>query len=283
MLSYDQLINVRINVPSLNSSSTSSELQSNDLPLKDNHVDIYLIQPQLVNGALRKTLSEIVTSAEQEKINKKRTDTAQRDALLTRVLIRTVLSRYAALSPLQWIFDKGWNGKPFISDTCRSKTFDIEFNLSHAKDLIACAVTKNTPLGIDVEYTKRKSDTYKLAPRYFSDYEVNNLEALPYEEQRVAFYNYWTLKESYIKACGDGLSIPLNHFSFDISEPNNIKLSFDQARNDNPVNWKSLLFNVTNDHKMALTVKTQEKAITTTIYLMDEHGKFQPASLPIEN
>jgi len=259
----------------------SNTQQLSPLLLKEGHVDIYLIQPQMINEILQQLLSSIITDEEQEKIKKKRTETAQRDALLTRVLARTVLSRYAAIPPKQWTFDKGWNGKPFISKTCPKNTHDIEFNLSHAKKLIACAVTKSSPLGIDVEYTKRKSDTYKLAPRYFSTSEIKALEAQPYNKQPEEFYNYWTLKESYIKACGDGLSIPLNHFSFDISNPNHIELNFDKARSDNSADWQSLLFNVSDDHKMALTVKTQKQSITTTVYLMNEQGEFQQISLPL--
>lgn len=277
---------------SLNSPLILKLHQLNDLLLIEGHVDIYLIRPQMVSETLQKALSKIITGAEQEKINKKRSNTAQRDALLTRALIRTVLSRYVPLSPVKWAFNSGWNGKPFVSETCINNANDIEFNLSHAKDLIVCAITKSTPLGIDVEYNKRKSDTYKLAPRYFSESETFDLQAKPYDEQAVEFYNYWTLKESYIKACGDGLSIPLNHFSFDITEPNDIKLNFDAARNDNPAHWKSLLFDVTPDHKMALTVKIepikieskkieQPCVISTTIYVMNDNGEFEEASLPL--
>ena len=58
-------------------------------------------------------------------------------------------------------------------------------------------------------------------------------------------------------------------------------MNFDKARNDNSADWQSLLFNVSDDHKMALTVKTQKQSITTTVYLMNEQGEFQQISLPL--
>lgn len=263
----------------------------NSLPLSDAHVDIYLVRPQILDKEVHDFFKIITSTKEQEKINKKRTDKGKQDALITRGLIRCVLSRYAPIAPNDWTFDTGFNGKPSVSDECLLTENDIEFNLSHANGLIACAITKSQPLGIDVEYTERNSDTYKLAPRYFSESENRDLQTKPYNKQPLEFYKYWTLKESYIKACGGGLSIPLNHFSFDITKPDDIKLSFDAARDDNPAHWKSLLFDVTEDHKMALTVKvesvkielteTEQPCVSTTVYVMNNNGEFQVTSLPL--
>lgn len=297
MICYSPIIRVIKDkiVPSSNSSpankNTQNSLQLDSLSLKMAHVDIYLVRPQMLDKEVHGFFKTITSTKEQEKINKKRTDKGKQDALITRGLIRCVLSRYASVAPIDWTFDTGWNGKPSVSDECLPTANDIEFNLSHANGLIACAITKSQPLGIDVEYTERNSDTYKLAPRYFSESENRDLQTKPYNEQPLEFYKYWTLKESYIKACGGGLSIPLNHFSFDITKPDDIKLSFDAARNDTPAHWKSFLFDVTEDHKMALTlkiealkietVKAEQPCITTTIYVMNNNGEFEIASLPL--
>lgn len=280
------IIHARNNIVSSSTSLLSQLSILNALTLEQSHVDIYLVRPNKLNSKVHNFFKEIISSSEQEKIEQKRTNNDKQDALITRGLIRCVLSRYKPLTPNQWQFKKGWNGKPSVSSTCLSTENDIEFNLSHANGLIACAITKSSPLGIDVEYTKRKSNTYKLASRYFSESENADLNAQPYDQQPIEFYNYWTLKESYIKACGDGLSIPLKHFSFDITVPQNIKLNFDAARDDNPVHWTSLLFNVSDDHTMALTVKKaptniQQQEISTTIYEMNEHGEFEITSLPL--
>jgi len=222
--------------------------------LTDNNVDIWLIEPHLIAPETVDSLKQTITDAELIRATAKRGATAQRDAIITRALIRLVLSQYQDIEPLNWGFEIGFNGKPYISDD----DFGLSFNLSHATNLIACAVTRHHDIGIDVEYTKRASDTYKLAPRYFSPQEVEALQALPYEQQAIDFYHYWTLKEAYIKACGDGLAIPLNHFSFTIDNELRAAISFSPQRNDQPQHWQHSLYQPTSDHKMGLSVRVAD-------------------------
>lgn len=245
------------------------------------HIDIYLVEPQSLSSDVLSQYQQIISSEESDKAQKRYSDDGRRDALITRGLVRSVLSQYADISPSYWQFDKGWNGKPFIKDINNQPT-ELEFNLSHAHQLIALAITKDTPLGIDVEYTKRKSDTKKLAPRYFSATETAALQSLPDNEQQSGFYDYWTLKESYIKACGDGLAAPLHHFSFDVNDKENIALSFDEARDDNSDDWHSKLYMVSDDHKMALTVKASPKAqLNVRIFKLNQDGEAMECQLPL--
>jgi len=207
----------------------------------------------------------LLSGDETIKVNRYIKVSDQHSALITRAFIRCILSHYDVVEPQEWQFGRGFNGKPYLKDS----PIALEFNLSHASNMIVCAVTKSYPLGIDVEYTKRKSDTYKLAPRYFSPTEVDALLQFEHLQQPWHFYDYWTLKESYIKACGDGLAIPLNHFSFDLSNRSEVKLSFSPLRDDNPEHWQSWLFEASEDHRMALTVKAprRENITLTTRYL----------------
>lgn len=69
--------------------------------------------------------------------------------------------------------------------------------------------------GVDVEDLKRSTNTaYEDICRYFSTREIEDLLELPEKQKKQRFFDYWTLKESYIKARGMGLSIPLDKFSF---------------------------------------------------------------------
>ena len=77
--------------------------------------------------------------------------------------------------------------------------------------LIAIAADSN--VGVDLEYIRAQSEYADIARRFFSTAEVDYLSALPSHLYAEAFFSCWTKKEAYLKACGEGLAIPLNSFS----------------------------------------------------------------------
>jgi 4'-phosphopantetheinyl transferase len=79
--------------------------------------------------------------------------------------------------------------------------------------MVACAVALAHDVGVDVEDTTRLGETIDIAERFFSKTEVEELRALPAHLQRERFFDYWTLKEAYVKGRGMGLSIPLHKFT----------------------------------------------------------------------
>lgn len=97
----------------------------------------------------------------------------------------------------------------------------IDFNLSHSGDWVACAVGRDCRVGVDIESPRRPHAYRALAAEYFSERECKRLAALPDQACREAFYELWTLKESYLKARKLGIStvglttefVPLNDAS----------------------------------------------------------------------
>ena len=102
----------------------------------------------------------------------------------------------------------GKYGKPYLTDYP-----DLFFNLSHSGNRVMCAVS-DREVGCDVQQIK----TYdrKLAERFFCPEECQHIAAAGAEERDVLFFRYWTLKESFIKNLGRGLSLPLQEFSIDL-------------------------------------------------------------------
>jgi 4'-phosphopantetheinyl transferase len=109
-------------------------------------------------------------------------------------------------------FDYNEYGKP-----CILEPKDIHFNISHSGDWVVCAID-NKPIGIDVETIKPID--LNIARRFFTVEEYNHLMKKDEYNRIRYFYMLWTLKESYIKAIGKGLKIPLNSFSFTIENGN---------------------------------------------------------------
>ncbi len=128
-------------------------------------------------------------------------------SLIGEILVRKIICQKLELSNDQIVFKTNSYGKPYLVGYP-----DFHFNISHAGDWVVCAVDKKQ-VGVDIE--KIKPIDYKIAKRFFSKQEYQDLmrkESLDY------FYKLWTLKESYIKAMGKGLSIPLDLFTIKVDK-----------------------------------------------------------------
>lgn len=86
------------------------------------------------------------------------------------------------------------------------------FNMTHAGDCVAAAVAE-APVGIDAEAVR--SAPYEVMTRVFTAHEIRQIDAAPDRDR--AFFTFWTLKESYIKALGLGFSFPLREVEFTLA------------------------------------------------------------------
>lgn len=125
-------------------------------------------------------------------------------------VLRAILSCYLHSTPEQVSFRYSSYGKPSLSEESGDDT--LRFNLSHSHGLALYAVTRGREVGIDLERIRPEVEVEQIARRFFSRREVATLLALPKTLQREAFFLCWTRKEAYIKARGEGLSLPLDQF-----------------------------------------------------------------------
>ena len=181
--------------------------------------------------------------------------------LVTWALARTMLSSYADISPKAWEFGNNQYGRPHISGPVSAP--NLRFNLSHTRNLIACIVAPEFDVGIDVEDCRRNISGPAIARRYFSAREVAAFERLTKNEQAAAFFEYWTLKEAYVKAVGRGISLGLARFSFELDdrslrvddpERRPPRISFD-GLNDDPATWQFAQYKPTPHHAMAIAIR----------------------------
>lgn len=174
--------------------------------------------------------------------------------VIGRALARTMLSRYADVAPRDWPIAIDERGRPFLRHRPRGAP-DLRFNLSHTPGLIACATTIGREVGIDVEHIGRDVSHQGIPERFFSAREVADLRALPPDQQSIVFFDYWTLKEAYIKARGLGLALPLGQFSFARHDDRPPTISFAAALPDDPATWQFAQYWPTRDHRMAVAVR----------------------------
>lgn len=170
--------------------------------------------------------------------------------LVTRALVRTVLSRYAQVAPGDWEFTRNAYGRPEI-DSLHGAT-ELRFNVSHTAGLIALAVSRRRALGVDVENLAQRQPSFDIAEHFFAASEIAELAALPEHRRQFRFFEYWTFKESYIKARGIGLSLPLEKFSFHFSDPHRVTLALDAELADDPARWHFMQCRPHSDYLLAL-------------------------------
>ncbi len=126
---------------------------------------------------------------------------------------RQILSQYTGEAPDEMVFTKNQWGKPELQDNP-----GIFFNLSHTEGFTVLAVTNFPGIGIDIEKIVPIDERTALAKTCLSARELQQMEQVPPENWEPAFYDYWTRKESVIKALGKGLSTSLQSFSVPLSQ-----------------------------------------------------------------
>ncbi|XP_039816503.1 L-aminoadipate-semialdehyde dehydrogenase-phosphopantetheinyl transferase-like isoform X5 [Panicum virgatum] len=172
------------------------------------------------------------------------------------------------VDPGSFEFKKNKFGKPEIlwqSDDNKME-WPLHFNISHTSSLIACGITMDNLIGIDIEEKKRKTakNILSLARRYFTPSEVDYLAQIPDPDaQQKEFIKLWTLKEAYVKALGRGFSgAPFNKFSIEMEAKNGIRISVapkvfkdsDSTCDCLSENWQFALAELNSSHYMAVCV-----------------------------
>ena len=191
----------------------------------------------LTDPALLRQYETLLSDEERERRGGYLFEIDQRRYLVARALLRTVLSRYAPIEPRDWVFAANEYGRPAIAQPI-GQTARLRFNISHTRRLILLGVTADRQLGVDIEDWHARQAPLAIADHFFALQEVRDLRALPHVEQHRRFFEYWTLKESYIKARGKGLAIPLDRFSFRFPSPTSISLAVNPDLNDQARCWR---------------------------------------------
>lgn len=200
--------------------------------LPANAIHIHLLRPEGYVDA-----ASASSTLGQEEHQQAQAFRFQRDRdlyLAAHLFLRRVLSRYAPVTPEAWHFSRNAYGKPAIANPA----YDwLQFNLSHTHGLVACAVTRERAVGVDVESLRNLSDLPSLCRYAFAPVETADVLATP-NQQLERFFSYWTLKEAYIKARGMGLNLPLQQFAFIQHTVGHWQLHCEPAAQDEGKNWQ---------------------------------------------
>jgi phosphopantetheinyl transferase len=166
-------------------------------------VDIWTASPADFNDAQFSAFSALLDSTERAKASQFRQPADRRAYVLAHALRRVALAQALQLAPAELAFASDAKGKPVLS---APRDREIYFSHSHCRALVACAVTRIGPVGIDVASTQDGDADLDL---------LTGLVDLPDARQREAelgadpvqqFFFYWTALEAFWKATGCGLA-----------------------------------------------------------------------------
>ena len=190
-------------------------------------------------------------------------DVDRRTFAITRALVRRTLSHYGPTASTDWHFVTNAHQCPFVEPS-QAGAPPLHFNVSHTDGLVALAVVRGHRLGVDVERVTRVV-TDAIAERHFAPSEVRDLRALPTADQPRAFFEYWTLKEAYIKARGMGLALPLGAFAFGLRPPLPPTIAFVEGFDDVPARWQFWQAWPTPEHRLSLAIERDGADLPVTL------------------
>ncbi len=167
---------------------------------------------ETIDPAVLERLLNCVAPEKKERLKRfyRREDTLR--GLFADLLSRDMIRQKTGLKNEDIRFTTNEYGKPFLKERD-----DVQFNLSHSGVWVV-GVIDQPPVGIDVEQVQ--DIDLDISKNYFSPDEHEDLMSKP--DKFDYFFTLWSLKESYIKILGKGLSHPLNAFSIKFLNPEEI-------------------------------------------------------------
>jgi len=176
--------------------------------------------------------------------------------LLGEALVRAAIMSRLGLCKEQIRFDKNEYGKPSLIGHS-----SFHFNVSHSGEWVAVFVSQAL-VGVDVE--EIKPIDMNIAESFLSEREYQGLMSYPHGERLPHFYELWTLKESYIKCRGEGLSIPLHSFSITVNEDRSITLEPEGER------FYFRTYELDENHKLAACSEAEQFPLNVTRWSFEE-------------
>ncbi|MEM9804807.1 MAG: 4'-phosphopantetheinyl transferase superfamily protein [Cyanobacteria bacterium P01_D01_bin.56] len=182
--------------------------------LATNTVDLWLISlDQFPN-------TEWLSEDELARLHRYRFEKDQRKFAVARSTLRQILGNYTQTNPGDVVFDYSARGKPSLRHNQRG----LQFNLSHSGEYALCGVAQE-PLGVDIEQLRFMDRLDGLIERCLAPSEQRTLSNLPEADKSTAFLEYWTCKEAYLKATGQGISESLTAIEVELAPTPKLKVS----------------------------------------------------------
>ncbi len=198
-------------------------------------------------------LWSILSAEEHERANRFYFSPDRDRFVVCRGVLRSLIGEYLNQEPAALTFRCNPYGKPYLEGKCAETV--LRFNISHSDHLALFAFTWDREIGVDIERINVELDDDQIAENFFSPTEVSTLRSLPPAQQTEAFFLGWTRKEAFIKARGEGLSIPLDRFAVSLEPGKPATLLWVQGNPGEIEKWSIRGLNPRQGYAAALVVE----------------------------
>jgi 4'-phosphopantetheinyl transferase len=186
------------------------------LALSEDEVQVWRVDLDAIRGD-ESRWQKMLSSDESARASRFHFPADRQRYVAARAMLRTILAGYLETDAKCVSFAYSQREKPSLGP---AHVDGVTFNISHSGGIALLAFARKREIGIDVEQVRYDFDVEAIARRFFSAREQEQLAAFPKEKQFDSFFRCWTRKEAYIKATGDGLSLPLHQFDVSIVPEN---------------------------------------------------------------
>ena len=155
----------------------------------------------------RESLQRILSADELQRAGRFHFERDQNRFITARGILRHILGSYLRKNPYNVRFEYTAKGKPILAMAYEPGI--LSFNLSHSNAFALYAVTLHRNIGIDIEHISENVAIWEIARRFFSQAETSSLERIHKNKVHELFFQYWTRKEAFLKARGEGISFSM--------------------------------------------------------------------------
>lgn len=211
---------------------------------------------------------DLLRAAERERYGRFRHDADRQMFLIGRVMARAIVGHALGVPPHDWPWREGQRGRPEVDQA----DCPVSFNLAHSAGVVVCALSRLGPVGVDVEHRFRHPLERALVQRCCADDEAADVDAHG-DDWGDHFLKYWTLKESYLKAVGLGISVHLPDVRFRLDT--GVTPSFIGSLAGEDAGWTFHLQTLPPAHYVAVATSTSDGSRTQV-----QHHPFPDAWWP---
>lgn len=181
-----------------------------DFPfLPSGHIHVWKVKTHPTVDLLERCRSAL-SDLEMKRIPFFKFEQVQQNYIISQGMLRILLGGYLNITPHEIKLGRYSKGKPFSLDDPK-----LYFNVSNSGGLAVYGFSRDGEIGIDIEHERLLPDLEEMITKNFTSNEIKFINAKPAEKSQ-RFFRFWTVKESYLKAIGEGMRLPPDCLEFSI-------------------------------------------------------------------